>query len=40
MPAKIIKETATELVYSDTYQMTVPKIQISTADLPAEDGIP
>ncbi len=40
MPTHIIRETATELVYQATYEMTVPKIQISSADLPAEDGIP
>jgi Uma2 family endonuclease len=40
MPTRLIKETATEFVYSDTYQITVPKIQISTADLPVEDDIP
>jgi Uma2 family endonuclease len=40
MPTRVIRETATELVYQATYEMTVPKIQISSADLPAEDGIP
>ncbi len=38
---QIIKETATELTYTDTYQVTItiPKPP-SGADLPAEDGIP
>jgi Uma2 family endonuclease len=40
MPTRLIKETATEYIYADTVQFTVPKIQISTADLPAEDGLP
>jgi Uma2 family endonuclease len=40
MPTQLIKETATEYIYTDTYQFAVPKIQISTADLPAEDGLP
>ncbi len=41
MSVQIIKETATELTYTDTYQITVtiPKPP-SGADLPAEDGIP
>jgi Uma2 family endonuclease len=42
MSAQVIRETATEFVYRNTveYEMTVPKILISAADLPAEDGIP
>lgn len=40
MAAQLIRETATHLVYSNTYEFTVPKILISSADLPAEDGIP
>src|SRR5688572_10139617 len=40
MASQLIKETETEYIYADTYQFTVPKIQISAADLPAEDGIP
>jgi Uma2 family endonuclease len=41
MTTHIIKETATELIYTDTYEVTftVPKPP-SGADLPAEDGIP
>ncbi|MFN8456902.1 MAG: Uma2 family endonuclease [Anaerolineae bacterium] len=42
MPLQIIRETATELVYRDTYEveMVVPKPLVSGADLPYEDGVP
>ena len=40
MPSQVIRETDSEVVYLDSFQFTVPKIRISAADLPAEDGIP
>jgi hypothetical protein len=40
MASQLIKETETEYIYADTYQFTVPKMQISAADLPAEGVSP